>query len=412
MIPFQKAREIIWKETPALSPEPAPLIRALGRTLAEDVKAPFDLPPFDRAAMDGYAVHASDTRCAGARSPVILKVCGEIPAGAPEEKKVKKGEAVSIMTGAVLPVNCDGVVKIEETEEFREDQERKVRIFKEVESGRDISFRGEDLKKGETILKKGRIVTPAALAMLACLGQKMVRVIRKPEVAIVATGDELKKVGAKLATGEIYNSNGYGIYGQVLKAGGNPRLLGIARDNPDSLSRFIKKGLAYDLLIMSGGVSAGKYDLVVDAFKNSGVKMLFWKVAMKPGKPTFFGKKGKTVVFGLPGYPVSSYLCFETLATFAFAKMLGQHKPERLKMEALLERELKNSDDRDSFVRVKIVSAQDRYLAVPHPSQKSGVLRSVVESDGIVHLKRGELRAKGEKVTVELLGTSNLLLFL
>lgn len=370
------------------------------------------MPPFDRAAMDGYAVNAVDTCRACARSPVVLKMCGEIPAGAEKRKRLEKGSALSIMTGAVLPVNCDGVVKIEETEEFMENQEKKVRIFKEVEPGQDISCRGEDLKKSETILKKGQIVTPAALAMLAYLGRKMVRVIRKPEVAIVATGDELKEVGEKLSTGEIYNSNGYGIYGQVLKAGGNPHLLGIARDNPASLSRFVKKGLNYDMLIMSGGVSAGKYDLVVDAFKNSDVKMLFWKVAMKPGKPTFFGKKGKTVVFGLPGYPVSSYICFETLVTFAFAKMLGQNKPERLKMEAILEREVKNSDDRDSFVRVKIVSEKDRYLAVPHPSQKSGVLRSVVESDGIVHLKRGELRAKGEKVTVELLGTSNLLLSL
>ena len=389
------------------------LFRSLDRVLAEDIKAAFDMPPFDRAAMDGYAVNAVDTRRACSRSPVILKVCGEIPAGAvaakiawrKEGKKLEKGSATSIMTGAVLPVNCDGVVKIEDTEEFTENQEKKVRIFKEVAPGRDISFRGEDLKKGETILKKGRIVTPASLAMLAYLGRKEVEVFRKPEVAIVATGDELKNVGEKLSAGEIYNSNGYGIYGQVLKAGGNPYLLGIARDNPASLSCFIKKGLKYDILIISGGVSAGKYDLVVDAFQKSGVKMLFWKVAMKPGKPIFFGKKGKTVVFGLPGYPVSSYLCFETLATFAFAKMLGRDKPEKLKMEATLEKAIQNPEDRDHFVRVKIVWRNNRCFAVPYYTQKSGVLRSVVDSDGIIHLRKGETKRVHEKVLVEIFET-------
>ena len=368
------------------------------------------MPPFDRAAMDGYAVNATDTRCACSQSPVVLKVAGEIPAGTKGGKKLTEGCAMSIMTGAVLPANCDGIIKIEDAEEFIENGERKVRIFKEVKPGQDISFRGEDLKKGETILKKGRIVTPVAFAMLAYIGRKRVRVVRKPEVAIVATGDEIKKVGEKISAGEIYDSNSYGIYGQVLRAGGNPHLLGIARDNPGSLSRSVKRGLRYDILIMSGGVSVGKYDLVVNVFKESGVKMLFWKVAVKPGKPSFFGKKGEVVVFGLPGYPVSSYLNFENLVIFALSKMLGQPKPERLKVEASLERELKNSDDRDSFVRVKIVSEKDRYIAVPHPAQKSGVLRSVVESDGIVHLKRGEMRAKGEKVTVELFGTFGLLI--
>ncbi|MFH1903423.1 MAG: gephyrin-like molybdotransferase Glp [Candidatus Omnitrophota bacterium] len=418
MISLQKARDIIRKETPVLPSERVELSRSLDRVLAEDIKAAFDMPPFDRAAMDGYAVNAVDTRGAGARSPVVLKVCGEIPAGAVvakiawrkagqaspprrEGKWPEKGSATSIMTGAVLPVNCDSVVKIEETEEFTENQEKKVRIFKEVEPGRDISFRGEDLKKGETILKKGRIVTPATLAMLAYLGRKEVKVFRKPEVAIVATGDEIKKVGERLLVGQIYNSNSYGIYGQVLTSGGNPYLLGIARDNPASLSRFIKKGLEYDMLIMSGGVSAGKYDLVVGILEKMGVKMLFWKVAVKPGKPVFFGQKGKTVVFGLPGYPVSSYLCFEILSTFAFAKMLGRNKPEKFKIEAVLESELNNPEDRDSFIRVKIVWRNNRYFAIPYPTQKSGVLRSLTESDGIAHLKRRETKKENEKIMVE-----------
>ena len=402
------------------------LFRSLDRVLSEDIKAAFDMPPFDRAAMDGYAVNLKDALMVSSQSPVILTVIGEIAAGAVfaksawrqagqaspprrEGKRLEKGNAISITTGAVLPSGCDSVVKIEETEEFTEAGKQKVRIFRKPDSGENVSLKGEDFKKGETILKKGRTVGSPAFTMLAYLGRKEVKVFRKPEVAIVATGDEIKKVGKRLLVGQIYDSNSYGIYGQVLKAGGNPHLLGIARDNPDSLSRFIKKGLEYDMLIMSGGVSAGKYDLVVGILEKMGVKMLFWKVAMKPGKPTFFGKKGKTVVFGLPGYPVSSYLCFETLATFAFAKMLGQNKPERLKMEATLEKAIQNPENRDSFVRVKIGWRNNRYFAVPYYTQKSGVLRSVVESDGIVHLKRGEMQAKGEKVTVELLGTSNLM---
>ena len=381
------------------------LFRSLDRVLAEDITAAFDMPPFNRAAMDGFAVSSEDTAAASLQNPSIITVCGETQAGAGKWKRLKKGTAISIMTGAVLPIGCDSVVKIEEVEEFTEAGKQKIRIFRKPDSGENVSLKGEDFRKGETILKKGRTVGSPVFTMLAYLGRKSVKVFRKPEVAIVATGDEIKKVGKRISVGEIYDSNSYGIYSQVLKSGGNPHLLGIARDNSISLSRYIKKGLEYDMLIMSGGVSAGKYDLVVGILEKMGVKMLFWKVAIKPGKPVFFGKKGKTVVFGLPGYPVSSYLCFETLATFAFAKMLGRNKPERLKMEATLEKTIKNPDDRDSFVRVKIVWRNNRYFAVPYYTQKSGVLRSVVNSNGIIHLRKGEIKRVHEKVLVEVFET-------
>jgi len=375
---------------------------SLERTLAEDIKAKFDMPPFNRAAMDGYAINSEDALTASSKLPVILKVCGEISAGEKKGKILKKRNVISIMTGAVIPLNCDSVVKLEDTEEFVKNGERKVKIFKQVSPGENISPKGEDLKKGKIILRKGKVIESAVVAMLAYLGRKKVKVFKNPEIAIVSTGNELKNPGERISGSEIYDSNSYGLYAQVLKCGGNPYILGIAEDSLDSLSVFIRKGLKYDILIISGGVSEGKYDLVVDVLREFGVRMVFWKVAIKPGKPAFFGEKGKTLVFGLPGYPVSSYLNFENLVKVAISKMLGQKMPERFKIPAILEKDVRNRGDRDSFIRVKVLYRKGENFADPYHSQKSGVLTSIVETNGVIYLKKGTVKKKGEKVIVEI----------
>ena len=403
MISLRRARQTIWQKTQVLFSERIEITGSLERTLAENIKAKFDMPPFNRAAMDGYAINSEDAFTASSKLPVILKVCGEISAGEKKRKILKKRSVISIMTGAVIPFNCDSVVKLEDTEGFIEKRERKVKVFKQVSPGENISPKGEDFKKGKIILRKGKVIESAVVAMLAYLGRKKVKVFKKPEIAIVSTGNELKKPGERISGSEIYDSNSYGLYAQVLKCGGSPYILGIAEDSLNSLSVFIRKGLKYDILIISGGVSEGKYDLVVDVLRKFGVGMVFWKVAIKPGKPAFFGKKGKTLVFGLPGYPVSSYLNFENLVKVAISKMLGQKMPERFKIPAILEKDVRNRGDRDSFIRVKVLHRKGENFADPYHSQKSGVLSSIVETDGIIYLKKGAVKRKGEKVIVEIL---------
>jgi len=403
MISIEEARRLIWNETPVLKKEKIEIIDSLGRVIAEDIISEFDIPPFDRSAMDGFAIISDDTFSATKENPVLLEVIGEIKAGDFKNFKIEKGKAISIMTGAKIPQNSDAVIKIEDVEEIFKDGKRYIKIERYVKKGENISKKGEDIKKGEILLKKGTFIDSSVFSMIAYLGKKKILVYKKPEVAILSTGDEIKKVGEKLKEGEIYDSNSYSIYALTKKYGGNPHILGIAKDTHRILDKFIKKGLLYDLFIISGGVSEGKYDIVVDILKKNKVKMVFHKVAVKPGKPTFFGKKGKKIIFGLPGYPVSSYINFENLVKVSLYKMTGREMPIRFKFTGILKEDIENKGDRDEILRVIAeIENEDVYIR-PYPSQKSGVLSSIVYSNAILFLKKGEKKKKGEKVIVEYL---------
>jgi molybdopterin molybdotransferase len=403
MISIEEAKRLIWNKTPVLKKEKIEIIDSLGRVIAEDIISDFDIPPFDRSAMDGFAIISDDTFSASKENPVLLEVIGEIKAGDFKNFKIEKGKAISIMTGAKIPQNSDAVIKIEDVEEIFKDGKRYIKIERYVKKGENISKKGEDIKKGEILLKKGTFIDSSVFSMIAYLGKKKILVYKKPEVAILSTGDEIKKVGEKLKEGEIYDSNSYSIYALTKKYGGNPHILGIAKDTPRILDKFIKKGLLYDLFIISGGVSEGKYDIVVDILKKNKVKMVFHKVAVKPGKPTFFGKKGKKIIFGLPGYPVSSYINFENLVKVSLYKMTGREMPIRFKFTGILKEDIENKGDRDEFLRVIAeIENEDVYIR-PYPSQKSGVLSSFVYSNAILFLKKGEKKKKGEKVIVEYL---------
>jgi molybdopterin molybdotransferase len=403
MISIEEAKRLIWNETPVLKKEKIEIIDSLGRVIAEDIISDFDIPPFDRSAMDGFAIISDDTFSASKENPVLLEVIGEIKAGDFKNFKIEKGKAISIMTGAKIPQNSDAVIKIEDVEEIFKDGKRYIKIERYVKKGENISKKGEDIKKGEILLKKGTFIDSSVFSMIAYLGKKKILVYKKPEVAILSTGDEIKKVGEKLKEGEIYDSNSYSIYALTKKYGGNPHILGIAKDEFRILDKFIKKGLLYDLFIISGGVSEGKYDIVVDILKKNKVKMVFHKVAVKPGKPTFFGKKGKKIIFGLPGYPVSSYINFENLVKVSLYKMTGRKMPIRFKFTGILKEDIENKGDRDEFLRVIAEIENEDVYITPYPSQKSGVLSSIVYSNAILFLKKGEKKKKGEKVIVEYL---------
>jgi len=404
MISVDKAKELILQHTHILGKEEVGIMISLGRVLAEDIVSDFDIPPFDRSAMDGYAIIADDTNSASEESPILLEIVGEIKAGdVVENLSIEKGKTFSIMTGAKIPQNANAVVKIEDVETAFKDGKKYIKIIEPVKPGENISRKGEDIKKGEVVIKKGTYIDAAVFAMLAYLGRKKVIVYKQPKVGILATGDEIKKVGQKLKEGEVYDANSYSIYALTKKYSGQPHMLGIAKDDPKILDKFIKKGLKYDMFIISGGVSEGKYDIVVDLLSKNGVKLIFHKVAVKPGKPTFFGKKGKTVVFGLPGYPVSTYINFENLVKVALYKMTGREQPQRFKFAGIMKEDVENKGNRDEFLRVIAEVKDNEVYITPYRSQKSGVLSSVLYSNAILHLKKGEKIKKGEKVVVEYL---------
>jgi molybdopterin molybdotransferase len=400
MIELEEAREIVLSQVKLLSSEKIDLLSSLSRTLAEDVYADFDIPGFDRAAMDGYAVLSKDTDGADKKKPAVLEVIADVPAGYSTKKVVRRGRAVRIMTGAPMPKGADAVVMVEDTEK----EEGKVRVLGRVTAKENVSFAGEDVKKGELILSQNSLIRPAEVAMLASLGRKNVLVRTRPRVAIISTGDELLEVGETLKRGEIYDSNSFALFSQVLLSGGEPYRLGIARDKRENLLARIKEGLSYQLLLLSGGVSVGDYDLVVDILQEAGVKTLFWKVAVKPGKPIFFGVRKDTLVFGLPGYPVSSMVNFENLVRPAIFSMLGRDDWQRIRVRAILKETVFSKGRRKKFIRVKLVKEGDKYLAVPASSQKSSVLKSMVWADAFLIVPQEVERIeKGEEVSLELL---------
>jgi len=400
MIELEEALKVVLSQVKILPSEKTDLLSSLGRTLAEDIYAGFDIPGFDRAAMDGYAVLSKDTSSASKKKPVVLEVIADVPAGYSTKKVVKSGKAVRIMTGAPMPQGANAVVMVEDTKK----EEGRVKIFRRVTGQENVSLAGEDVKKGELILPQGSLIRPAEIAMLATLGKKDVLVRTKPKVAILSTGDELVEVGKTLKKGEIYDSNSFALFSQVFLSGGEPYRLGVAQDEKEDLLARIKEGLSYQLLIISGGVSVGDYDLVADVLKEAGVKMLFWKVAVKPGKPTFFGIGKDTLVFGLPGYPVSSMVNFENLVRPAIFSMLGRSDWQRIRVKAILKKTVSSRGKRKTFIRVKLVKEGNKYLAIPAPSQKSGVLKSMVWADGFLILSQQiERIEKGKEVSVELL---------
>jgi len=392
MLIVEEALEQVLKEFHPLEPERVPILEALGRVLAEDVCADVDIPPHANSSMDGYAVLAADTAGASRGVPVRLRLVGEVPAGYVIETEVIPGTAIRIMTGAPIPPGADGVVRVEDTEAEGE----RVEILAEAKVGQYIRPAGEDVRRGELVLQQGTCVRPQEIGMLATLGRKNVLVIRRPRVAILATGDEVVEIGADLAPGKIRNANSYSNAAQVVKCGGIPVMLGIARDQVQELTEKIRAGLdqGVDLFLTSGGVSVGDFDVVKDVLAAEG-EINFWKVRMKPGKPLAFGhlnlppqrggaEGGRTVpVLGLPGNPVSVMVSFEIFARPAILKMLGVTEWERPTVEATLMDEVKHKDSRRHYLRVRVEQHKGKYRAYLTGGQGSGILSSMVKANAL-----------------------------
>jgi molybdopterin molybdotransferase len=415
LISVEEALAYILKHFRPLEPERVLLLDALDRVLAEDIVAEMDVPPFDNSAMDGYAVRAEDIAGASRQRPVTLHVIGDVAAGYTAERAVERGTAMRIMTGAPLPPGADTVVRFEETSEGANLARvadpsqglRTVDILKAIKRGDNVRAAGEDIHAGEVVLPKGTIVRPAEIGVLASVGKSQVIVHRRPRVAILATGDELVGVDEPITPGKIRNSNEYTNAAAVLRAGGIPIRLGIARDNVADLTAKIRAGLEADadLFITSAGVSVGDYDMVKDVLNAEGA-MHFWQVRMKPGKPLAFGVlhgKKNVPLLGLPGNPVSAMISFEVFARPAILTMLGKTRLERPKVRAVLQENVQNTSDRRNFVRVRVKERDDGYVARTTGEQGSGILTSVSRANGLLIVPESiPLLRAGEMVEVQM----------
>ena len=381
MISVEDAQKSILELIRPMGREKVGLLQGLGRVLAEDVNSPRPVPPWNNSAMDGYALRSEDTRHATRDAPKKLKVIEEIQAGVMATRKVGPGESIKIMTGAPIPDGADAVVLIEETKRISDDE---VKIFLNVQRGEAIRRAGEDARAGEMVLERGTILGPASIGMLANVGRPRVSVYQKPKVAILATGEELVELGDAPGAGQIFNSNSYALAAQVLESGGESVLLGIAHDDAEDLRRHINDGSSADLMVTSGGVSVGDFDLVKSTLGGLGNEMRVWRVRMKPGKPMAFGMLNGKPVFGLPGNPVSTMVSFELFVRPALRKMQGKKKLFRPMLEARLLHPLAKSPERRHYVRSIVYRSQEEWVVQAIEAQGSNILHSMVRANGLI----------------------------
>ena len=416
MISVEQALGKILERIDVLEAEESPILGCLGQVLAEDIFSSISIPPLDNSAMDGYAVRSADTRGASRQSPRFLRVIDTVTAGSIPGSEVERGTAIRIMTGAPIPKGADCVARFEDTDESeRQGTPVEIGILTEVEPGLEIRRAGEDIAAGALVLSRGTVIRPAEVGVLASLGRSKVMVIRRPVVAILATGDEVVDIAQPLAEGKIYNSNSYSVAALVLRYGGIPKILGIASDIEDSLVAKLHLGLDADMLITSGGVSFGDYDIVREVLAREG-EIVFWRVREKPGRPLAFGmikslsKAGgvrNIPLFGLAGNPVSSMVNFELFARPAILKMMGKKNLAKPTVEAVMEDAIENTDGRRILARAIVEKRGGQYFARLTGPQGSGILTSMARANGLVIVPEDKPGVKeGDLVEVMMLDWS------
>lgn len=378
--------------------------QALNRVLACDIASNRDIPPFDRAAMDGYAVRAEDTFGASLTNPIYLKVVGEVKIGEASKIEVKDNQAVKIATGTPLPKGANAVLMYEYTKEL----DGEIEVLRPITPGKNVSFKGEDVKKGEILLKKGRILKPHDVGLLASLGIGKIRVYRRPKVMIIPTGNELLELGKKPVEGKIYESNSYMLESLVKSTNSVARRTKIIEDNAGKIEKAIKEALSNDVVIITGGSSVGKYDLVPEVITKLG-KILVHGISMRPGEPTGFGITGDKPIFMLPGNPVACFVAFETFIRPTLWKMQGANLKAYSAYPAvkgILKRKIASEIGRRDFVRVKF----DGKYVEPIRVSGAGILSTLVRADGFVIVPENlEGFEEGEEVEVRLFDFANMI---
>ncbi|MXY46691.1 MAG: molybdopterin molybdotransferase MoeA [Chloroflexi bacterium] len=408
----EEALERILRHFQPLEAVRVPLLEALGQVLSEDALASHDIPPLDNSAMDGYALQAADLQNASADNPIKLHVSGIIAAGDMPTIEVTQGNAVRIMTGAPVPDGADAVVPFEVTDEMDRRASgttlSEIGVHYQAAVGDHIRPAGQDVRNGEIVLPVGTMLRPSEIGVLASLGHDAVSVLRRPVVAILATGNELLEPGAPYSPGMIYDSNTYSVAATVLRFGGVPKLIGIARDNLESMNASLRAGLDSDMMVTSAGVSNGDYDMVKDVLAQHG-EIDFWSVRMRPAKPLAFGvlnaDEGRKVpLLGLPGNPVSAIVAFEQFGRAAIRRMLGKPDMPKPTISAVLDEPIYNGDDRRVYARAVIRRENGVYRASLTGEQGSNLLTSMARANGLAICPENiPVKKQGETVQVQML---------
>lgn len=402
MIPFEEAKRIVLDTVHVLDSGEKDILEAEGMILAEDIRAGEPIPPFDNSAMDGYAILSEDVQEASEENPVSLKIIEDLPAGNVSDQKIERGKAARIMTGAPVPQGADAVVMQEYTQESAEEDGPHVKVLKRVRTRENIRPKGEDIEKDEIILKRGKLLKPADIGVLASLGMTKVRVIRRPSIGILTTGNEVVEITEPLKGGKIRNSNMYSLLSLMHSYQTHTVDLGIARDDAKEIEEKIKEGLNNDILLTVGGVSVGKYDLVHKVLEKLGMEKKFWKVAIKPGKPLLFGKLGKTIIFGLPGNTVSCVVGSELFVRPAIQQMSGRKPSDVQWVEAALTQKTKIKGERAVFFTAQTELHRGKYRTTPTPKQGSGKLSSLSSANSLIFIPKNQ-RETLEKEIVKVL---------
>ena len=400
MIQVQEALDKILCQIQFKGVERVPLGQALGRVLAEDIVSRINNPPLDNSAMDGYDLIAKDIESATPENPVKLEVVEEIAAGYTAKGTLKPGQTMRIMTGAPIPPGANAVLMQEDTQKDGDS----ILCLDKADVEENIREAGEDVRIGEGVLKKGTTLSPAHIGMLAVIGRSQIAVSQRPTVSILSTGDEILELDETPQGPQIFNSNGHMLAAQIKSAGGIPVYLGIAKDTEKDLMEKFEWALTADIVVSSGGVSVGDYDLVKSSLQKMGQDMLFWKVAMKPGKPLAFGRIGKTPIFGLPGNPVSSFVSFEQFVRPSLRKVLGCSDLSHKTVQAKLTRTINKKPGRLHFLSSIVSWADGEYTVTPAGEQGSGILKSAANANGLLifPLEAEEIK-QGQEVAVQLL---------
>jgi len=401
-ISVEEAQHLVLASIATLESERVTLDEARGRVLREDVFAPRDIPGADNSAMDGYAVRSSDVAAASADAPVSLRVTGDVPAGVVASGRVEPGTAMRIMTGAPVPDGADCVVQVEITDGGSEI----VRIVQSLRAGANIRRRGEDMREGELVIGAGARIGAGEIGVAASAQKHELLVGRRPVVAIFSTGAELVDVGMPVGPGQVVNSNLWSLAALAENAGAVVRRLGIVEDSKAATERAIEKALDADIVVSSGGVSVGAYDFVKDALEDLGAETIFWRVAMKPGKPLLFARLRDRPCFGLPGNPVSCMVSFHLFIAPAIRKAAGFGggllPPV---VTARLSSPLEMKGERRVYMRVRVSAEGGELIAAPARAQGSGVSTSMVAANGLALLEPGHgHRNAGDPVPVVLIG--------
>ena len=379
LLTLEQAQALVLARAHVLASEAVSVQRAAGRVTAEPAQALVDLPPFRSSAMDGFAVRAADL-------PGTLPVVAQIAAGRPAERELAPGEAMAISTGGVVPEGADSVIPIE----YVVQHDNSVEIGESIRPGSNVRPRGGDVASGDVIVGAGVRLGPAQVGALAAAGVAAVACARRPRVAILATGSELAAPGDELAPGQIYESNGLMLAASLATVGADIDALPVVADDESAHRAALERGLAADVLVTSGGVSVGPHDLVRAIEAELGVEEVFWRVAIKPGKPVSFGVRGETLVFGLPGNPVSSLVGCELFVKPALRALQGQRDPLPRVESGLLAAPLQRNDARDEFVRARSRLDRNGVLLEPLSGQESHMIARAAAADALVHVPRGD----------------------